>query len=196
MSNEMLGLDEEQWFFIILFILIIVYLGNIKANNMAVSFWPLIILVLYGVKRGFFSLKPRDEVILGEKEENNEVEGMDNKVTQNETVPEWENTQVGVDDLLKYKETENIKPLHMGEVDIDFYLEGKPIQEIHEKMGSLGDNRLANRMKYSSVQAKETHDSWARMNSEKMRRVFEEELQEQENRDWWDAEQDYLDELM
>jgi hypothetical protein len=29
-----------------------------------------------------------------------------------------------------------------------------------------------------------------------MRRIYEEELQEQENRDWWDAEQDYLDEYM
>lgn len=193
MSQMFLGLDEEQWFFIVLFVLIIIYVGNLNIlHEVFNTIWPLLVVVLYGLDQQYFSLSPREETWVKDEKRSN----LENQVTQNETVPAWENTEVGVDDLLKYQETEAIKPAHMGEVDIDVYLDCKPIQETHKQMGSVGDNRMVNRMKFSAIQAKESHDSWARFNSEKMRRIFEDELQEQENRDWWEAEQDYLDDYM
>lgn len=192
MGSTFLGLDEEQWFFLILLILVVIYIANIKSYEILNTTWPTILMVVFGLEKGYISLSPRDDS--QDKKENPKNSNM--SVTPDETVPEWENTKVGIDDLLKQTEIQDIKPHHMGEVDIDLYLDKKSIQDIHQHMGSLGDNRMANRMKYSAIQAKESHDSWSRMNSEKMRRIYEEELQEQENRDWWDAEQDYLDEYM
>jgi hypothetical protein len=46
------------------------------------------------------------------------------------------------------------------------------------------------------LQAKMSQEIRARWNAEKLRPYFEEELDEQENRDWWDTEADYLDVLM
>ena len=199
MGEKFFGFDEEQWFFLILFILILIYVANIKSYEALNTVWPTIIMIIFGLERGYISLTPREEY--QKKPEDAKVSTM--TVAPNETesgdlakTAEWEDTRVGVDDLLKHQEVKHINSHHMGEVDIDFYMEGKPIQDLHQHMGSVGDTRLTNRMKYSSIQAKESHDSWARMNSEKMRRIYESELQEHENRDWWDAEQDYLDEYM
>lgn len=197
MGEKFFGFDEEQWFFLILFILILIYVANIKSYEALNTIWPTVIMIIFGLERGYISLTPREEYQKKPEDAKSSMKVAPGEAdVSNAGGLEWENTNVGVDDLLKHQEIKHIDSHHMGEVDIDFYMEGKPIQDIHQQMGSSGDTRLANRMKYSAIQAKESHDSWARMNSEKMRRIYESELQEQENRDWWDAEQDYLDDYM
>lgn len=85
---------------------------------------------------------------------------------------------------------------HKAEFDIKMYDGQSPIQEIHSSMGSSGDTQLANRMKYMSLQPRMSQEIRARHNANTLKSYFEEELQEQENRDWWDVEADYLDEFM
>lgn len=88
------------------------------------------------------------------------------------------------------------KAKHKGEFDIDLYNNQLSIQELHKDMGCSGDNKLANRMKYMGLQAKVSQDIRARMNRHSIQQFWEEELRDNENRDWWDAEQDYLDAYM
>jgi hypothetical protein len=51
-------------------------------------------------------------------------------------------------------------------------------------------------MKYMGLQARMSQDIRARWNAEKFRPYFEEELRDNETRDWWDNEVDYLDNFM
>lgn len=61
--------------------------------------------------------------------------------------------------------------------------------------GSLGDNRLVNRSKYAAAQAKVSMDIRARWSPDQFRGMFAEELKDNENRDWWENEND-LDKYM
>jgi hypothetical protein len=88
------------------------------------------------------------------------------------------------------------KAKHKGEFDIDLYNKGLSIQELHKDMGCSGDNKLANRMKYMGMQAKVSQDNRAKLNRYSLQQYWEEELRDNENRDWWDLEQDYLDAYM
>jgi hypothetical protein len=96
------------------------------------------------------------------------------------------------------KPEDELKPeaTHKNEFDIDLYDKEYSIQELHKEMGSSGDTRLANRMKYMGLQERMAKDIRAKWNVEKLRPYFEEELQENEHRDWWDNEVEYLDDLM
>ena len=85
---------------------------------------------------------------------------------------------------------------HKNEFDIDLYSNQLSVQELHKDMGCAGDNKLANRMKYMMLQPKMSHDARARMNRYTLLQFWEEELRDNENRDWWDAEQDHLDAYM
>lgn len=85
---------------------------------------------------------------------------------------------------------------HKNEFDIDMYDRELSIQELYKDTGCSGDTRMANRMKYMSLQAKLSQDIRARWNAEKFRPYFEEELRDNETRDWWDNEVEYLDNLM
>lgn len=85
---------------------------------------------------------------------------------------------------------------HKNEFDIDLYSNQLSVQELHKDMGCSGDNKLANRMKYMMLQPKMSHDARARMNRYTLLQFWEEELRDNENRDWWDAEQDHLDAYM
>lgn len=84
---------------------------------------------------------------------------------------------------------------HYNEYDIGIY-NGQTLQDLHMMVGGTGDTKIANRMKYMALQPKLSQDIRAAVNVAKQRHWFEEELQEQEARDWWDAEQDYLDAFM
>ncbi len=85
---------------------------------------------------------------------------------------------------------------HKNEFDIDMYDRELSIQELYKDTGCSGDTRMANRMKYMGLQAKMSQDIRARWNAEKFRPYFEEELRDNETRDWWDNEVEYLDNLM
>ena len=85
---------------------------------------------------------------------------------------------------------------HKNEFDIDMYDRELSIQELYKDTGCSGDTRMANRMKYMGLQAKLSQDIRARWNAEKFRPYFEEELRDNETRDWWDNEVEYLDNLM
>ena len=89
-----------------------------------------------------------------------------------------------------------IRAKHKNEFDIDLYSNQLSVQELHKDMGCAGDNKLANRMKYMMLQPKMSHDARARMNRYTLLQFWEEELRDNENRDWWDAEQDHLDAYM
>lgn len=85
---------------------------------------------------------------------------------------------------------------HKNEFDIDMYDRELSIQELYKDTGCSGDTRMANRMKYMGLQARMSQDIRARWNAEKFRPYFEEELRDNETRDWWDNEVEYLDNLM
>lgn len=85
---------------------------------------------------------------------------------------------------------------HKNEFDIDMYDRELSIQELYKNTGCSGDTRMANRMKYMGLQARMSQDIRARWNAEKFRPYFEEELRDNETRDWWDNEVEYLDNLM
>ena len=70
------------------------------------------------------------------------------------------------------------------------------IQEIHGEMGCSGDTEIYNRMKYLSLQPQLSKVIRASWNARKLQPYLEEELKENENRDWWDCEQEKLDAIM
>jgi hypothetical protein len=82
-----------------------------------------------------------------------------------------------------------------NDISLDMYND-VPITEIHENMGSPGDNKLVNRMKYLGLQPKLSQDIRSRMNVRKFAPYFEEELDEQEKRAWWEQDADKLDAFM
>jgi len=84
-----------------------------------------------------------------------------------------------------------LKKRNKGEVDIDIYDKQLSIKDTHESMGSSGDNRLFNRMKYMAMQPKLATDIRAKWNKYKLQPYLEEELREHSNRTWWNS--DHLD---
>jgi hypothetical protein len=94
------------------------------------------------------------------------------------------------------KSLEYSEPKHKNEFDINYYKTDITIQDIHKDMGSTLDNKLSNRMKYMGLQNKISKDTRSRFNRYTIQPYFEEELKENENRDWWNVEQDYLDNYM
>jgi len=85
---------------------------------------------------------------------------------------------------------------HASEFDIDLYDKGLSIQELYKDMGCSGDTKIANRMKYMGLQERMAQDIRSRWNVEKLRPYLEEELSDNEHRDWWDNEVEHLDNLM
>lgn len=86
---------------------------------------------------------------------------------------------------------------HANEFDISmFNASAGGIQTLHSKMGCGADTQISNRMKYMGLQAKLSQEIRARHNKYNLLPYFDEELKDNENRDWWDAEQDYLDQFM
>lgn len=94
------------------------------------------------------------------------------------------------------KSLEYSEPKHKNEFDINYFKTDITIQDIHKDMGSSLDNKLSNRMKYMGLQNKISKDTRSRFNRYTLQPYFEEELRENENRDWWNVEQDYLDDYM
>jgi hypothetical protein len=94
------------------------------------------------------------------------------------------------------KSLEYAEPKHKNEFDINYFKSDITIQDIHKDMGSSLDNKLSNRMKYMGLQNKISKDTRSRFNRYTLQPYFEEELSENENRDWWNIEQDYLDDYM
>ena len=72
------------------------------------------------------------------------------------------------------------------EIDIAYVDNGDSIQKVHSYMGTLGDTKLFNRMKYSGLQPQLAKDIRSRYNKYSMVPYFKEELDEQENRVWWE----------
>ena len=89
----------------------------------------------------------------------------------------------------------NPHPRPNRDIDIDLY-NGASIPQLHREMGCSADNRLANRMKFMAMQPKMATVARARYNVNTARPFFEAELRANEARDWWDNENDYLDEFM
>lgn len=102
---------------------------------------------------------------------------------------------VSVDNTLNTDFDLEPKAKNKCEFDIAMYHD-TDIKEMHKEMGCTGDNKLANRMKYMGMQSKLSADNRSRMNRYTLLPYFEEELKENEDRDWWDAENDWMDELM
>jgi hypothetical protein len=88
------------------------------------------------------------------------------------------------------------KEEHKNEFDIAMYDRELSVQELFKDMGCTGDTRMANRMKYMGLQPKMSIDVHARLNSEKLRPFFEEEMHDNEVAEWWNVENNYLDNLM
>lgn len=86
---------------------------------------------------------------------------------------------------------------HANEFDIGmFNANAGGIQTLHGQMGCGADTQIANRMKYMGLQAKLSQEIRARHNKYNLLPYFDEELKANESRDWWDAEQDHLDQFL
>ena len=81
------------------------------------------------------------------------------------------------------------------EFDLDYY-NGAPLAAIYKEMGCTADNRMANRMKYLSLQNKVSADIASKNKKKALQPYLEEELRANENRDWWDQENDWMDNFM
>ena len=101
------------------------------------------------------------------------------------------------DDLLDIEPEPDLNPHRRPDTsfDIDLY-NGVSIPQLHRQMGCSADNQIANRMKYMAVQSKASQVARAAYNVNTARPFFEAELRENEARDWWDNENDYLDQYM
>ena len=72
--------------------------------------------------------------------------------------------------------------------------DGIPIKKLHKEMGSLGDTKIFNRMKYMAMQPKWSQDIRASYNKYSLQPYVEKELQEHADRIWWNS--DHLDAYM
>ncbi len=71
-----------------------------------------------------------------------------------------------------------------SEKDVSCYL-NEPIENIHEMMGCRGDNLICNRMKYLGMQTQWADEIRNQKNSNSIREIYKEELDEAESREWW-----------
>lgn len=126
-----------------------------------------------------------------------ELEEIDKKIRELDSELSSSN-EVDTNDKEDVNAKLSLKPeaKHKNEFDIDMYDRELSIQELYKDTGCSGDTRMANRMKYMGLQARMSQDIRARWNAEKFRPYFEEELRDNETRDWWDNEVEYLDNLM
>lgn len=77
-----------------------------------------------------------------------------------------------------------------NEFDIDYYRDPNKefdIRLVYNEMGGDGDTAICNRMKYSGMQAKLSKDIRAVYNKHSIEPYFQEELNEQENKIWYEA---------
>lgn len=80
---------------------------------------------------------------------------------------------------------------HPNEYDLEIYSGTDDIRKLYTHMGSNGDTQICNRMKYMAVQPRLSKDIRASYNKHTIEPFFQEELNEQENKIWW--EMDMLD---
>lgn len=136
----------------------------------------------------------RDTCKKSQSEEDAEIEKKINKLS--DEIADHDSNTKGADDISD--DIVNLQPesKNNGEFDIDLYNEQLSIQELHKNMGCTADNRIANRMKYMGMQPKLATDIRSRMNRYTLLPYFEEDCKASEDRDWWDAESDFLDAYM
>jgi hypothetical protein len=67
------------------------------------------------------------------------------------------------------------------------HLDYNYVKTNHQKMGAGADNRLFNRMKYTSIQPQIAKEARARYNKELLRPFIEEELKLHARKDWWET---------
>ena len=65
------------------------------------------------------------------------------------------------------------------------------IRAMHSVMGSTGDTQISNRMKYLALQPQVSADARASYNKYSLQPYLDEELRQNENRDWWDDNRAY-----
>ncbi len=92
----------------------------------------------------------------------------------------------------------NIKKVLEGNenlpIDEELVKQYADIRTLHQKMGCSGDNKLANRMKFGGLKEKEAINARARMTANTFKYLFEEELEEQSNKIWWENTNGYFSE--
>ena len=87
--------------------------------------------------------------------------------------------------------SEKLVKQHPNEYDLEIYSGIDDIRKLYTHMGSNGDTQICNRMKYMGVQPRLSKDIRASYNKHTIEPFFQEELNEQENKIWW--EMDMLD---
>lgn len=87
--------------------------------------------------------------------------------------------------------SEKLVKQHPNEYDLEIYSGTDDIRKLYTHMGSNGDTQICNRMKYMGVQPRLSKDIRANYNKHTIEPLFQEELNEQENKIWW--EMDMLD---
>lgn len=75
-----------------------------------------------------------------------------------------------------------------AEFDIDMYTGDTPLHKLFHNMASSGDTKLANRMKYASMQPQLSKIHRASFNKYSLQPWVEEELQEHAEREWWNSD--------
>ena len=79
---------------------------------------------------------------------------------------------------------------------IEKYNKEMSIKENHANMGCTADTHIFNRMKYAGIQPQLSKIIRSAWNVRKFQPYIDAELKENENRDWWDTEQNCLDASM
>ena len=113
----------------------------------------------------------------------NDIDDSPNRQTDNQTDNQADNQ---TNDKPIEQDKKPDKYNNKKEIDIAYVDNGDSIQKVHSYMGNLGDTKLFNRMKYSGLQPQLAKDIRSRYNKYSMLPYFKEELDEQENRVWWE----------
>lgn len=82
------------------------------------------------------------------------------------------------------KKATPVEKLLECDFDIDVHNQ-VDIRDMYHHMGSSGDNQIANRMKYLGMQPQLSKNIRAAHNRYTLQPYFEEELRENEEREWW-----------
>jgi hypothetical protein len=127
-----------------------------------------------------------------EHQMNNELYDETDQITNEDIIDDMPNNQ---QDYNQDYNQDNRQDYNQDDI-IEKYNKEMSIKENHANMGCTADTHIFNRMKYAGIQPQLSKIIRSAWNVRKFQPYIDAELKENENRDWWDTEQNCLDSIM
>jgi len=164
-----------------IFIVFVLVVAIIQLNSKVLVQAGLVILVL-----GLIALFAYDTYLKPEHCSENHIKSESNEDESICALVNSINQDDELNDELNDKINDKLVIVPSSPHDIDIHQGNKSIKEMHHYMGCDGDNRIANRMKYMSIQPQVSDHIRANYNKYALQPFLEEELRENETRHWWE----------